>query len=693
MRCSMGLVFYFLLLPASAAWATVTTTGNVNPADPSTWNLSTNVYVGYSDNGIFTGTVEATDSFLLSGFSSFIGYDSSSEGTVVLSSQNGGTWNVEAELHVGYEGTGTLNILGNALFHCDCFAYLTPPGTPPDTVGLYAGNEPNSLGTINVGYAVYDPITETWSRATCESEGIDIGYEGTGYLNVINGGKTSCTGMYIGRLSGSEGHVSVSGQATHSGADPLPSELSVGMNLYIGFEDDGDLTINTEGEVHVGDTTYVNCHYTGDGEIELTSGTGFIHFDSNPGVGDPTGTLYTGALLAGLNQLTGTGTVETRGIIIDVDNVEISDPQSEATTSFSYTNATGTVTIELNNEGYSEYFGAGYSSGQTVAATISGGVNYHSENGIIGFQSSANGTVTVNGTDSKWTLYCGDYGTSDTNLYVGYKGDGTLNITGGGCVDQDASYIGTNSYVGYASGSTGLVRIDMTGSTFNTEHLYIGNANGATGQVEVGFYVPEGYVDNGNPVPYGTLDCDDLYIGNEGKGSLLIGNRGIVISETSYIGYAADPDTSDNKVSGGYVRVGGPAAFWNTGDLYVGYNSSTYYDDHEDVFKAGGELYITGLGARVESNGDCYIGYGDGSTGEVTVHDSGTLRCTGNLTVGRDNGYSESGTGVSQYYRSWICLCRHLDHWYQWHSKYRYWWTIKANWQPSLQWLGQYLGQ
>ena len=61
------------------------------------------------------------------------------------------------------------------------------------------------------------------------------------------------------------------------------------------------------------------------------------------------------------------------------------------------------------------------------------------------------------------------------HLYVGYSGSGTLNITGGGSVSN------TNGYIGYNSGSTGMVTVDGTGSTWtNSGTLYVGNSGGGT---------------------------------------------------------------------------------------------------------------------------------------------------------------------------------------------------------------------
>jgi len=71
--------------------------------------------------------------------------------------------------------------------------------------------------------------------------------------------------------------------------------------------------------------------------------------------------------------------------------------------------------------------------------------------------------VTVSGTGSNWT--------NSGDVYVGYSGSGTLNITGGAAVsNNNYSYC----HIGYDSGSTGVVTVNGAGSTWNSGYLYVG---------------------------------------------------------------------------------------------------------------------------------------------------------------------------------------------------------------------------
>ena len=103
--------------------------------------------------------------------------------------------------------------------------------------------------------------------------------------------------------------------------------------------------------------------------------------------------------------------------------------------------------------------GSGYSRGVVVgqanytgAFTISSGAALNSSgSAFIGYDQQANGTVTVTGTNSTWNI-------TNSALYVGYYGTGTLNLAAGGAVGASQVSIGN-----YASGA-GAVTIDGTGS-------------------------------------------------------------------------------------------------------------------------------------------------------------------------------------------------------------------------------------
>ena len=192
--------------------------------------------------------------------------------------------------------------------------------------------------------------------------------------------------------------------------------------------------------------------------------TGVIHFDG--------GTLSTGGLSCAVNDLTGTGTINTRGIASDVDLIFNSIYGTNQILTLN--DSERYIMVYLNLDG-SSFLGAGY--GGTGTVSIYDGSVIQSNGGYIGYQSGSSGTVTVDSAGSTWT--------NNSDLTVGYYGNGTLAITSGGTASS------SNSYIGRAYDSTGHVSVDGIGSTWtNSDDLYVGRegigtlaiTGGGTGQ-------------------------------------------------------------------------------------------------------------------------------------------------------------------------------------------------------------------
>ncbi len=111
---------------------------------------------------------------------------------------------------------------------------------------------------------------------------------------------------------------------------------------------------------------------------------------------------------------------------------------------------------------------------------VTGGGAVSDRIGWVAYDSGSTGVVTVDGTGSTW---------STTSLRVGYSGTGTLNITNGGCVlGAGTGY--SNAYVGYNSNSRGTMTVSGPGSTFSSSNglldLYIGYGGAGTASVTNG---------------------------------------------------------------------------------------------------------------------------------------------------------------------------------------------------------------
>jgi len=155
---------------------------------------------------------------------------------------------------------------------------------------------------------------------------------------------------------------------------------------------------------------------------------------------------------------------------------------------------------------------------ETVSETSIGTVLRGSElrQGDIGYEATATGEVTVSGTDSSWT--------NSGELFVGYHGDGTLDITDAGAVSS------ARCWIAYDSGPAGAVTVSGAGSTWTSNgslcvggsYIAAGGAgtltvqNGGTVNVAdtlkvwgTGTVSGSGIIDAGDAVIAGTLSPGD----------------------------------------------------------------------------------------------------------------------------------------------------------------------------------------
>lgn len=276
-----------------------------------------------------------------------------------------------------------------------------------------------------------DPTT--WDSSTDAY----VGNSANGTLTVDNGDDIEAHIVNIGYGAG------VTGEATITGAGSTWANSS---KLFVGNEGNGALNITNGGDVTVTKDTWVATD---------SGSSGAIHFDG--------GTLTTGGLLCGLASLTGTGTINTNGLVSDVDLVfDATHGLNQAMHLNSSPDRE--ITVNLNADG-SASMGAGYCGSGTLY--ISDGVDVTSTHGYIGYKDGSAGTVTVDGAGSTWT--------NRWTLSVGYSGHGTLNITNGGTADN---LIGT---IGNVSGSKGTATVDGAGSKWtNSGSLYVGGQDNGT---------------------------------------------------------------------------------------------------------------------------------------------------------------------------------------------------------------------
>ena len=96
-----------LLGPSEPAHALITWTGNVDPADPTTWTTSTDGYIGRTANG--TLTVDGASELLSN--DGTIGHDAGVSGAVTVTG-SGSKWESVGELSLGHATGGKPLTLG-----------------------------------------------------------------------------------------------------------------------------------------------------------------------------------------------------------------------------------------------------------------------------------------------------------------------------------------------------------------------------------------------------------------------------------------------------------------------------------------------------------------------------------------------------------------------------------------------------
>lgn len=356
-----------------------------------------------------------------------------------------------------------------------------------------------------------------------------VGWYGTGVLNILAGGNASLTTIttsVIGGNENSKGTVNVLGgtwRLYDSGNNARP--LNVGQSgtgmlnikqkghvdggyLRLGTQAVGVGMVNVEGEDSVLTTELFEIGSYGTGSLNITDKA-----------------YVTSSIVAILGYQTG-----SNGQVVVEKGGE-----------WLIKNNDSSIEFQIGNQGTGE-------------ATIREGGLITAENTIIGGNATGIGTLNVQDQDSVITV---------RRLYNGYFGNGTVNISNNGLINNKEY-----SLVGVQDGSHGVVNVTDkghwnflgTGEAFR--YIYIGDAG--DGELNVS---SEGKVDSGiitagmKETGTGNITVKDknsvitnlgTNLGYDGHGEMNISNEGLVVSNGgSSLGYG---ETGVGKVS---ITTGG----------------------------------------------------------------------------------------------------------------------------------------
>ena len=378
----------------------------------SAWNAAgTSFFIG----NLVSGTLSITNGAFVSSTGSAIGPNSGTTGIVTVDGV-GSTWTNGGSLYVGYGNRGSLSI--------------TNHGNVGGSVS-YVGYLSAAAGTVTV-----DGGGSSWTNAGA----LYVGNSGRGAVTVVNGGIASAVGVYLGVWGNSNGTIAVDGAG---------STLNDTGDLYVGNSGSGAFWVTNGGSVSVAGATYVGRNVTS---------VGAIAFGVNGG------TLTTRSLFVAPTQLTGTGTINTRGIVSDIGLVFDASHGLTQTLAFQQAGQNVAVNLDLaTNPSTSGDLGAGWKG--LGSLMIEGGIKVQSGSGDIGYCVGSAGTATVTGSGSTWiTNY----------LNVGNGGNGTLLIASGGSVST------SNGIIGATWSSAGAAAVDGAGSTLNGANICVGYSGGGT---------------------------------------------------------------------------------------------------------------------------------------------------------------------------------------------------------------------
>lgn len=405
------------------------------------WNNNGKLFVGYEGTGelsVFAGGQVSN------ALNSYIGYEADAIGEATVR-ESGSHWNNSADVHVGYFGNGTLNVLGalvtNETGHIGTtiestgVAKVVGSGAHWDNSELLIVGE-NGTGTLNVGTdglvtsnygiiglqstAVGTAVVSGSNARWNVNQALVVGESGSGTLNIQNEGSVSNYDGYLGWSSSSTAEVNVSNEM---------STWSNSGDLHVGYAGIGTLKIADKGQV-----------FSQNGFIG-TGAKGAVNIQNDGSVWQNSEEIHVGFSQQGNLNVTAGGKVASELGVIGSDS-----------------SAVGTVNV-LGSGSNWELSGLIVGDSGNGTLTLGSGGMVDSQIGIIGSGSSAAGAVTITGADSHWQ--------NNEVQDIGYLGAGTLNINNGGSASTSFGRIASRP----SSGSAGVGVVTVAGHDSHWENL------------------------------------------------------------------------------------------------------------------------------------------------------------------------------------------------------------------------------
>lgn len=605
--------FLLLCIITLSARAAITPVGDISPADPASWNIATDGYVGKTADG----SLVINGGSVLSSDSSYLGYNNNVTGSVTVDG-TGSSWTNDYIQYIGYSGIGTLTITGGgqvdtrqgylgANAGSTGTAIVSGDGSKwtVDTLGISrgslrieAGGEVSDLsGSINSKSSV--TVTGTDSKWINENSLHINGVKGQNSLTVADGGVVSAKILYasLDNLSG-DGLITTQGfvldgdlvfDAAHGPQSPIPfgtsGRLTLGSTeiplLGVGYHGIGTMKIADGVSIVCSSSLLGNFSSSSTGTVTVTgagskwtinkelfvgaSGKGLLNIEAGGQVSSATGGVRG---VGSIVSISGTGSKWICnglgvGATININEGGAIEAGS-CSLDESIRNRVGIINVSGVGSKLSASSGLNVGLyGRGILNVLEGGQT--SGSGILGTLSGSTGTVTIHGAGSKWT--------SD-KMIVGSDGNGTLNIEDGGQLSSVGGYLGS----GYDA--TGTVRVTGAGSMWtNSDFLCVGENGNATLRIDAGGQVSNtlGYVGT-----YGDRVC---MVTVDGSGSKWTNSSDLIIRSPS-------ASSALNITGGGAVTAQMATLYKSVFSIDVGTGSSLSINNGTGTFNNNGKVRI-----------------------------------------------------------------------------------------------------
>lgn len=592
----------------------------------STWALSSSLDVK-------RGALNINNSALVSNGAATVGTDASSVATATV---GGGIWSCNGALTVGDFGSGTLNIQTAGLVDSDAAsstivgdannstgaAIINGAGARWQNLMLYVGNQGDGVMTVSGG-----------GRVT-NSANAFIGFHplGSGSVNVqgANSMWTSSGSLYVGGSSTSAGGPGV---LTVASGGKFTSAYSQQLKLW----PTGSVNLNG-GTIDVGWLTNL-------GTFNWTSGTVMLQNmqDVVFGVGGPLGVsriLHPDSHL----QLPTFDSLLTIGNAGDSSlTLNSNATVSGFSTTIANTGGTSDLTLDGADTNFTMYGGLIVGRGGIGTMNVlNGGEVYNWVDdatlrcGVMGDLAGSTGTATIEGPGSVWNS--SGFNTMSADIVIGDAGHGVLNIRQGGQVVNDYAF----GVIGDNAGAMGEVLVDGVGSQWLIgRDLYVGDDGTGTLTIVNGGAVTNAGTSIGDGATgVGTVIVDGvdsiwsplgMTLGSFGNGTLEVRNGGTVDSGDIYManGQGSNAEATVNGPGSrltagglfGYLIVGGSSTA--TLDILNGGSVASTETFIGDGSGGNGAVIVDGAGSQLNISEEIALGFANGSVGSLTLQNGG----------------------------------------------------------------------